>query len=226
VPARNTYKDGQIKVEIPGILKNCSFCSAIPGGGKVNNAISAAGPSREFVAGDRLYVTKMTVDRTKDTIVFSLISDPFGSEGRYRGSLTFQYSKGSIGSANLGQVEPLIAEVLRNTDPQYASAAPQEGTRPQPTVAQAPRPTQASPMQTSPAQPDAPLPPLDIPVAPAPDPPAPETETKVIAAGQTREQVTAILGEPLNSSKFGNQEICQYKSVKVTFVNGRMTDVE
>jgi len=236
VPTRNTYKDGQIKAEIPGILKNCSFCNAIPGGSKVNSAMNAAGPSREFVAGDRLYVTKMTVDRAKDTIVFNLISDPFGNEGRYKGSLTFQYSKGSIGSANLGQVAPLIAEVFRSTDPQYVSVAPQEGTQPQPTVAQAPRPMQTrpmqtspmqtSPMQTGPEQPDAPLPPLDIPVAPAPDPPAPAVETKVIEAGQTREQVTAILGEPLTTSKFGNEEICQYKSVKVTFVNGRLTDVE
>jgi hypothetical protein len=231
VPTRNTYKDGQIKAEIPGILKNCTFCSAIPGGSKVNNAISAAGPSRELVAGDRLYVIKMSVDRGKDTIVFSLISDPFGNEGRYRGSLTFVYPKGSIGSANLGQVEPLIAEVFRNPDPQYFSAAPQEGAQPQPMVAEAPRTVQSSPVQTSPAQtsqgqPDAPLPALDIPVAPAPDPPAPAVETKVIEAGQTREQVTAILGEPLTTSKFGNEEICQYKSVKVTFVNGRLTDVE
>jgi hypothetical protein len=221
VPTRNTYKDGQIKAEIPGILKNCSFCSAIPGGSKVNSAISAAGPSREFVAGERLYVTKMSVDRAKDVIIFNLISDPYGNEGRYKGSLTFQYPKGSIGSANLGQVEPLIAEVFRNTDPQYVSSAPQQGSEPQPTVAQAPRP-----MQTSPEQPDAPLPPLDIPVAPDPDAPAPVVETRVIAAGQTREQVTAILGEPLTSSKFGNEEICQFKSVKVTFVNGRLTDVE
>ena len=194
VLTRNTYKErAELKPKSPGFSRTVLFCSAIPRGQQGQQRDKR----RRTVQGVRcrrpaLYVTKVTVDRAKDTIVFNLISDPFGNlSGRYKGSLVFQYSKGSIGSANLSQVEPLIAEVFRNTDPQYVSAAPQEGTQPQPMVAQAPPPT-----QTGPQQPDAPLPPLDIPVAPTPEPTAPETPTKVIAAGQTREQVTAILGEP------------------------------
>jgi hypothetical protein len=63
------------------------------------------------------------------------------------------------------------------------------------------------------------------PIAPPPPPP-PDVETKSLEAGQTKDQVVAILGKPDKSFKVGTKEIYQYKDIKVTFVNGKMTDAQ
>jgi len=42
----------------------------------------------------------------------------------------------------------------------------------------------------------------------------------------TGDQVRAILGTPISSTKFGAKEILVYKDLKVTLVNGKVTNVE
>jgi hypothetical protein len=76
-----------------------------------------------------------------------------------------------------------------------------------------------------PAAPAAEAPPA--PIAPPPPPlPDPVVETKSLEAGQTKDQVVAILGQPAKTFKIGTKEIYQYKDIKVTFVNGKMTDAQ
>ncbi len=65
-----------------------------------------------------------------------------------------------------------------------------------------------------------------IPPPPPPPPPGPVVETKTLEAGQTKDQVVAILGKPEKTFKIGTKEIYQYKDIKVTFVNGKMTDAQ
>jgi hypothetical protein len=79
-------------------------------------------------------------------------------------------------------------------------------------------------LAASPATPPAPESALE-PSAPPPPPP-PDVETKSLEAGQTKDQVVAILGKPDKSFKVGTKEIYQYKDIKVTFVNGKMTDAQ
>ncbi len=74
VATQNTYKDGQIKsgaataVRRFGGLPGISY---IPGVGTAAGAAAgAAGGSRDFVNGEKLYVTKITVDRGKDSVDF------------------------------------------------------------------------------------------------------------------------------------------------------------
>ena len=62
-------------------------------------------------------------------------------------------------------------------------------------------------------------PPIDIP----PPPPADPVEIKI---GQTTDQVIAALGQPLRKAKTATREIYFYKDLKVTFVNGKVKDVE
>jgi hypothetical protein len=227
VPTRNTYKNGQIRSEIPGALKNCTICSSIPWANKAGSAMSSAGSFREFMTGENLYVTKINVDRSKDTIVFTLVSDPYPNAGTYKGSLLFQYSKGLLASADLSQVQPTIAEVFKTTAPQYpVTAAPPPTAQPLPSELSNP-PQQPSVPQPAQAQPEAPLLPLEIPVAPTLDEPAAPGGSKVIAPGQTTDQVIAALGKPLSvTSGSGNREIYEYKYVRITFVNGKVSDVE
>lgn len=62
----------------------------------------------------------------------------------------------------------------------------------------------------------------------APPPPAdtPAEPPKIIALGQTKDQVVATFGQPKKVATLGAKEIFYYPDMKVTFVNGKVTDVD
>jgi hypothetical protein len=231
VPTQNTYKDGQIKGDATTTARRLGGLSSlgrIPGlgglGGAANSAVSAAGPSRDFVNGEKLYITRIAVDRSKDAVIFDLMSDAFGNAGRYKASLAFQFPKGSVASADLTQVQPVIEEVFKFAPTEDQNANVQQGGQ----QATQPAGLQTPPAQVTEAEPD-PLRPILPPPPPPPDTPAPApvVETKVIEVGQTKDQVVAVLGKPDRIVKGpGTKEIYQYKDIKFTFVNGKMTDAE
>jgi hypothetical protein len=221
IVTQNTYKDGQIRAGAAAAIRRFGGLPGVgfvPGvGTAAGTAAGAAGGSRDFVNGEKLYVTKITVDRGKNSIVFDLISDSYGDAGRFKGTLRFELPKGSLASEDVAQVDPVISQVFKIAPPdQNAAAAPQAGQ--QAATAAAP---QAPP--AAPAQPE----PVLAPIAPPPPPPPdPVVETKSIEVGQTKAQVEAILGKPDKTVKVGTKEIYQYKDLKVTFVNGKMTDAQ
>jgi hypothetical protein len=47
-----------------------------------------------------------------------------------------------------------------------------------------------------------------------------------IELGQTTDQVTAALGQPDRVVKLGAKEIYFYNGLKITFLNGRVSDAE
>ncbi len=55
--------------------------------------------------------------------------------------------------------------------------------------------------------------------------PAPKGPT-VIALGQTPEQVIATKGQPTGKANLGNKVVYYYPDMKITFVNGKLTDVQ
>jgi len=219
VVTQNTYKDGQIKSGaatavrrfggLPGI-------SSIPGVGSVaGTAAGAAGAGRDFVNGEKLYVTQVTVDRGKDGVVFDLISDSYGDAGRYKGTLRFQFPKGTVTSADLALLDQTITQVFKIQPPDDANAdAKQPANAPA-----AAAPAAAAPQQ----QADAPPPPIAPPPPPPDEPAAPP---KSIDLGMTKDQVVANFGQPERTAKVGAKEIYFYKDLKVTFVAGKVTDVQ
>jgi hypothetical protein len=65
--------------------------------------------------------------------------------------------------------------------------------------------------------------------APAPPPAAaeaPPAPPQTITLGQTKEQVVATFGQPQKVANLGAKEIFYYPDMKVTFVNGKVTDVQ
>jgi hypothetical protein len=60
-------------------------------------------------------------------------------------------------------------------------------------------------------------------VAPPPPPPAPVPS---ISLGQSKDQVEAAFGEPLRKAVVGQKEIFFYKEMKVTFTNGKVSNVD
>jgi hypothetical protein len=217
VVTQNTYKDGQIKSGaatavrrfggLPGI-------SSIPGVGTVaGQASGAAGAGRDFVNGEKLYVTQITVDRSKDGVVFDLISDSYGDAGRYKGTLRFQFPKGTVTSADLALLDQTITQVFKIAPPDDANADAK-----QPAAAGAAQPA-AAPQQ----QADAPPPPIAPPPPPPDEPAAPP---KTIDLGMTKDQVVANFGQPERTAKVGTKEIYFYKDLKVTFTAGKVSDVQ
>jgi hypothetical protein len=69
------------------------------------------------------------------------------------------------------------------------------------------------------AQPPAPTPGPQEP-APAQGPP------KSVQLGQTIDQVAAILGQPEKTVNLGSKQIYVYKDLKVTFTDGKVSDVQ
>jgi hypothetical protein len=60
----------------------------------------------------------------------------------------------------------------------------------------------------------------------APPPPPSDAPPPTIAIGQTKDQVTAGFGQPVRIAKLGAKEIFYYKDMKVTFTNGKVSNVE
>src|ERR1700728_1650014 len=111
VVTQNTYKDGQIKSGAATAIRRFGGLPGIgniPGvGTAAGTASGAPGGARDFVNGEKLYVTKITVDRGKSGIVFDLISDSYGDAGRFKGTLRFEIPKPALASEDLAQVDPV-----------------------------------------------------------------------------------------------------------------------
>jgi outer membrane protein assembly factor BamE (lipoprotein component of BamABCDE complex) len=63
-------------------------------------------------------------------------------------------------------------------------------------------------------------------MAEIPPPPPPPEAPPTIEPGQNKDQVVAAFGQPLRVAKFGAKEIFFYKDTKVTFIAGKVTNVE
>jgi hypothetical protein len=50
--------------------------------------------------------------------------------------------------------------------------------------------------------------------------------TKTIELNQTFEQVEAVLGKPDKIIKLGDKTVYVYKDMKITFLNGKVADVQ
>jgi len=221
-PCRNTYKDGQIKQSGPcsaneKLKKFSKFTSRIPGATSVPDSPS----SHTFVTGEKFWVTKIEVRDTgkEPGIVFSFFTDAIG-DVRYATTLLIPFP---ATTPTLDQALKLVQEVLTVAPPEEDAKkdgdkakqpAPQGGQQ----EAAAP-PSQPAAPAAAPAPAEAPPPPIEPPPPPPPDP----TE---VSEGQTIEQVVAALGQPLKKAKVGTKEIYTYKDLKVTFVNGKVKDIQ
>jgi hypothetical protein len=203
---QNTYKDG--KMNQNAVAKLSKWTHSIPGGSSIPGASSLN--ARTFVPGEKVWVTKIEVK--DDGIVFSLLSDAIG-DTRYKGAVKFVYPKGFFPAPDAA--EHVVAEVF--------GVAPAEDAKGQAQPAQgggAPAPQAAA---APPAAAEAPPAPIAPPPPPVDQPAAPP---KTIAIGQTPSQVTAIFGAPTKDIKLGAKEIYTYPDMKVTFVNGKVSDVQ
>jgi len=207
-PCMNTYKDGRITAtKACGVSEKIKrFGRFIPGAG---NAPSLT--TRNFVSGEKFWVTG--IDVQNNGVIFHFFTDAI-NDTRYISSLTIPF----------GALAPTPDEALKVVR-EVITVVPDENQQAQGNGAQ---PSNAGPQQPNPApqqtaaaaKPEAAPPPLDIP----PPPPADPVEVKV---GETTAQVVAALGQPAKKAKpSSSREIYFYRDLKITFVNGKVKDVE
>ena len=162
--------------------------------------------SRYFQQGDKLYVLQIDENVKKEQVSFKVVAcdscngtDP---PSFYKSEVVFQFSGGYLETAQPGPVLQTVSQVF---------SLDKGDAQPQGAPANAPA---AAPAVTAPPAPIAPPPP------PADQPPP------NIEVGQTVDQVVASLGQPQRIAKVGAKQIYFYKDLKVTFTNGKVSDVE
>jgi len=199
----NTYTNGVLAGNNNNRAK--SFLKGhIPFGGGASDATSGC-PSRKFVAGEKFWITR--VDLLKDGVMVDTFSDPYpdasGDQVRYYGEIKFPFPKGQTPSPD--DFVKTVFEVI-TVAPADDSSNNQGGGAPAPAAAPAPPP---APMAAIP-----------------PPPPPTDTPPPTIAIGQTEAQVTTAFGQPLKQAQVGTKKIYYYKDMKVTFIHGKVTDVD
>ena len=158
--------------------------------------------SRYFQVGDKVYPVKLDVNLDKAKISFTVVScdscngiDPPTS---MKAEVVFQFAKGYLEKAGVGDVEDLIGKVfLISNDDQQGSG--DQGQQQQ--QGGGPPPQQQAPQQ-------------------------PQPEPQTVQLGMTTDQVQGVLGRPDKIFNLGAKQIYVYKDVKVTFQNGKVADVQ
>lgn len=159
--------------------------------------------ARLLQIGEKAYLSKLEIKPTE--VVFSIQScgacnpaavDP--NDPPFRASIAFQFAKGDLATGDFKEIQETIGQVFGIDTP--ATAAPPSPIAP----------------PSQPSQPDL------TPAVQAQQ----QAEPPTITLGQTRDQVAAALGQPDRVAKVGNKEICIYKDMKITFVDGKVSDIQ
>ena len=205
----NIFSNGMFvmdtKKRAGGILKQ-GLLNKMTGNGGFTDAASGSGcTERKFVSGEKFWITD--IQNKNDGIVVTVFSDPYNDQ-RYYGDIKFPFVKGS--TPNVDDFVKLVGEVVTvapsdDKDKGDQAAKSEQPAQPAQSATPAPAPIQAI----------------------APPPPPTDAPPPSIAIGQTKDMVVAGFGQPVRTAKLaGTKEIYFYKDMKVTFTNGKVSNVE
>jgi len=157
-----------------------------------------------FASGDKVYPTKIDVSVDKDMVTMAIVAcdscnktDP---PTYNKAQVAFQFPKGSLAKASAGDVEDTIGQLLAISEDtqQQDQGGQQQGGQQQ--GGQDQQAAQQAPQQ--------------------------QAEPQTIEKGQSTDQVQSSLGKPDKVVNLGSKQIWVYKDLKVTFVNGKVSDVQ
>jgi hypothetical protein len=175
-----------------------------PPGGFCTGMVKDVG--RYLDDGEKVYVTKIDVNLKKEKVTFNLIEcdscNGVQQPSYLKSAVGFDFPKGYLEGTDIGPVSDIIDQVLAidsgNGDAQQQNAAPAPAAAP---ADAAPAPADAAP-----------------PAAAAPAP---------IKIGQSIDEVQANTNNGLVlAADLGDKKIYQYNGLKITFVKGKVTDVQ
>jgi hypothetical protein len=152
-----------------------------------------------------VYVSKIDVSRKDSKVTFAIIEcDSCNNvqEASFRkAQVVFQFPKDYLNGADGGQVADVVGQILE-VEAADAGQDQQQGGQ----DAQGGQEQQAPQQAAEPAQPAQPPPTIQL--------------------GQTPDEVKALLGQPEKIVSLASKQIYVYKDLKVTFVKGKVTDVQ
>jgi hypothetical protein len=157
-----------------------------------------------FAKGDKVYPTKIDVSIEKDTVTMGIVAcdkcnktDPTTYN---KANVVFAFPKGSLAKASAGEVEDTIGQLLAiSEDTQQAD---DQGGQQQGGDQGGQKGGGGQQQQQQQAEPQS------------------------IEKGMTTEQVEAAMGQPDKKVNLGPKQIYVYKDLKVTFLNGKVFDVQ
>jgi hypothetical protein len=160
--------------------------------------------TRFLQVGEKVYVQKVDVDLKADKVQITVVEcdqcNGVNQPSLFKGVVSFEFAKGSLATADPGQIEDTIAQVF-TVDNGNGNQQNQDQNAPQ--GQQQDQQQQVPPQQQ-----------------------APPTEPASIQMGMTVDQVEAALGPPDKKVTIGAKMIYVYKDLKVTFTNGKVTDAQ
>ncbi len=160
--------------------------------------------TKQLTKDEKVYIVKMDLNAKKDRVTLLIMEcdscNGVQQPSSYKAQVIFQFPKDYLAAADAGQLKDVISQVL---SPESSSNDQQGQAQQQPQQQQAPA-------QQPPARAAAP----------------PPATTQTIQMGQTPEQVEAALGQPEKKVNLGAKQIYVYKDLKITFVNGKVSDVQ
>jgi hypothetical protein len=156
-----------------------------------------------FPVGDKVYPTKVDVNVAKDTVTMGIVAcdtcnktDP---PTYNKAQVIFQFPKGSLVKASAGEVEDVIGQLLSISEEEQQQGGDQGGQQQGGDQGQ-----QGGGQQQQQQQ----------------------AEPQSIEKGMTTDQVEAAMGKPEKIVNLGPKKIYVYKDLKVTFLNGKVFDVQ
>jgi hypothetical protein len=175
-----------------------------------------------FQVGTKVYPSKISVNLPKDQVVMSIIAcDSCNNTSPttfYKADVVFQFAKGTLASANPTTVEDTISGLLAIDDSGNNNDQGNNGGNGNGNNNNDQGNNQGGNNQGGnqggggggggQAQ------------------QAPPPEPQQIEKGQTPDQVKAAIGTPDKIVNLGTKQIYVYKDIKVTFVNGKVSDVQ
>jgi len=198
----STVKDGQVHAASNTAAQGVSKFLKWKG---LSDPTGAASTDTKFLTvGEKVYVSKIDVNRKDSKVALTIIEcdtcNSVQDPSQRRAQVVFQFPKDYLSGADGGQISDLINQTLE-IDTGDNGQQDQQGQDAQGQNAQA---QQQAPQQ--PAQPPQPPPTIQL--------------------GQTPDEVTGALGQPEKIVNLGAKQIYYYKDMKITFVKGKVSDVQ
>jgi len=218
----NDYEDGQVTTGAKSSAAGAALSGLtnVPGFMRKKAKIDA----RALAVDEKAYLLKVDVQPSAIVMLIQTCGtcDPAAVDPAhhpYLASVAVHFVNGFQTATDLKHVQNAISEILAKPE---ENAGGDQNAQSQP---QQPQPEQqeAAPAPAQPAPAPAPAQQQYDAIAP---PPAPPADPVQISVGQTIDQVTAAMGQPSKVVKAGAKQIYFYKDLKITFVNGKVTDVE
>jgi uncharacterized membrane protein YgcG len=168
-----------------------------------------------FQVGTKVYPSKVVVNPAKDQVIMGIIAcDSCNNTSPTtfnKADVVFQFSKGSLATMGASQVEDTIAGLLAFDDSGNSNSNDQGNNNQQGGGQQGGGDQGGNNQGGGGGQAQQQQPP---------------PEPAQIEKGQTPDQVKAAIGVPDKIINLGAKQIYVYKDIKVTFVNGKVSDVQ